>query len=123
MGDDSMSRRVTLVLDDGRSEAVAVAAGESVLAAAERAGLSLPFGCRRGACGTCTARLLDGRCTAESSNSGEEPAVEHARPPAALADDALADGYVLACCARPREDCRLRVGPAVHRELLDDPFR
>lgn len=118
-----MSRTVTLVLDDGRSEVVTVAPGESVLAAAEDAGLSLPFGCRRGACGTCTARLLDGRCAIESSTSGGEPAVEHARRPAGLADEALADGYVLACCARPRADCRLRVGPAVHRELLEDPFR
>ncbi len=36
-------------------------AGESVLAAALRQGVVLPYGCRAGACGTCKAALLSGR--------------------------------------------------------------
>ena len=38
----------------------AVEAGENLLAAALRHGIGLPYGCRNGQCGTCTARLVQG---------------------------------------------------------------
>ena len=34
--------------------------GETVLAAATRADLMIPYGCRNGACGTCKSRILSG---------------------------------------------------------------
>ena len=34
--------------------------GETVLAAAMRADLMIPYGCRNGACGTCKSRILSG---------------------------------------------------------------
>lgn len=40
-----------------------VAPGESVLEAALRQGLNLPYGCRNGSCGSCLARLISGEVT------------------------------------------------------------
>jgi ferredoxin len=76
-----------------------------VLAAAERAHVGLPFGRRTGACATCTGR------------------VEHARPPRALKDRHLDDGYVLLCVAEPRADCRIEVGSDVAGDLVSNPWR
>ena len=38
-----------------------VARDEPILAAAIRAGIGLPYGCRDGACGSCKSRLVEGR--------------------------------------------------------------
>ncbi|WP_435348798.1 2Fe-2S iron-sulfur cluster-binding protein [Haloarchaeobius sp. HRN-SO-5] len=100
---------VDLVWRDGRTESV-TADDETVLEAAERAGLSLPFGCRTGVCGTCTGRLLAG-------------AVVHEREPRALKARHLADGYVLPCVAVATEDCSVEVGTDVQRDLLTNPWR
>ena len=102
--------RVDLAWRDGREETVAVSAGETILAAVDDAGLGLPFGCRTGACATCTARLLAG-------------AVEHRREPRALKDRHLKAGYVLTCIATPTADCRLEVGAAVADDLVSNPWR
>lgn len=101
-----MSRRA----DDARAEEIDVAADETVLEAAERAGVALPFGCRTGACGTCAGRLVDGT-------------VRHRRPPRALKRRHLRAGYVLVCIAEPRTDCDLRVGKDVVAELVSNPWR
>nr|WP_273836952.1 2Fe-2S iron-sulfur cluster-binding protein [Halococcus sp. PRR34] len=78
--------------------------------AAERADVALPFGCRTGACATCTGRVLDGR-------------IEHARPPCALKDHHLAAGYVLLCIAEPRSACHIEVGADIQAELVSNPWR
>lgn len=96
--------------DSDRTAVLDVDEGESVLEAAEAAGVSLPFGCRTGACGTCTARLLEGE-------------VSHRRPPRALKERHLADGYVLPCIATPETDARLEVGAAVQRDLVPNPWK
>jgi len=103
-------RRLTLSWRDGREETVWADPGETVLAAAERAGIGLPFGCRTGACATCTGRVLDGR-------------IEHVRPPRALKPRFLADGYLLLCIAEPASDCRIEVGSDVHADLVSNPWR
>jgi CDP-4-dehydro-6-deoxyglucose reductase len=36
-------------------------AGESILAAAIRAGVGLPYGCKNGACGSCKGKLVSGQ--------------------------------------------------------------
>jgi len=48
-----------LIVDGNRRE-IGMAAGETVLDAALRAGMDLPFACRGGMCSTCRARVLEG---------------------------------------------------------------
>lgn len=102
----------TVVLEwrDGRRRAVPVEEGESILEAAEAVDAGLPFGCRTGACATCTARLREGT-------------VEHVRQPRALEDRHLADGYVLTCVSTPVADCRIAVGADVASELVSNPWK
>lgn len=106
-GDD---RAVTLELADGRAERVTVGPGESVVDAAEAAGIGVPYGCLRGVCATCTAELLDGD-------------VVHTEPVRGLKPAARREGYVLPCIATPRTDCRLRVGHDVQAEVLGTPWK
>ena len=101
---------VALERDGGRTERLSVAADETVLDAAEAAGVGLPYGCLYGACGTCAARVLDG-------------AVRHRRPPRALKDRHRESGYVLLCVATPTTNCRLRVGAEVQAELVENPWK
>ncbi|TCP11798.1 CDP-4-dehydro-6-deoxyglucose reductase [Crenobacter luteus] len=69
----------------------AVAAGETLLEAALRQGIGLPYGCRDGACGACKGKVVSG-------------VVEHgAHQEKALTDSERAAGFALFCCARPAE--------------------
>ncbi|HZX72360.1 MAG TPA: 2Fe-2S iron-sulfur cluster-binding protein [Rhodanobacter sp.] len=72
-----------------------VAPGETVLEAAQRAGVALPYSCRAGVCGSCKATLLAGRC-------------EYPRnPPLALNANEQAHHAVLLCQAVPAGDLLL----------------
>ena len=62
-------------------------AGETLLESARRAGLSPPFSCEAGNCGTCMAKLTEGSATMRVND--------------ALMDDEVEDGYVLTCQAMP----------------------
>ena len=66
-----------------------VAPGETVLEAAQRAGIALPYSCRAGVCGSCKATLLEGRCGYPRN------------PPVALAHVPHAEHAVLLCQAVP----------------------
>jgi ring-1,2-phenylacetyl-CoA epoxidase subunit PaaE len=78
---------VTVVMD-GRRRSFPMARGDaSVLDAAERAGLDLPFSCRSGICATCRARITDGAAVM-THNIALEPWETDA-------------GFVLCCQARP----------------------
>lgn len=83
---------------------------ETVLDAAESSDVSLPFGCRTGACGTCTGRVLAG-------------SIDHRRPPRALKQTHLDAGYALLCIAEPRADSRISVGKDVVAELVENPWK
>jgi len=72
-----------------------VAPGETVLEAAQRAGIALPYSCRAGVCGSCKATLLAGRCTYPRN------------PPAALDAHERAQHAVLLCQAVPASDLLL----------------
>ncbi|EIL87169.1 2Fe-2S iron-sulfur cluster-binding protein [Rhodanobacter sp. 115] len=72
-----------------------VAAGETVLEAAQRAGIALPYSCRAGVCGSCKATLLAGRC------------VYPRNPPTALDAHERAHHAVLLCQAVPASDLLL----------------
>lgn len=75
----------------------AVAPGETVLEAAQRAGVALPYSCRAGVCGSCKATLLKGRCDYPRN------------PPTALNASELAHHAVLLCQAVPASDLLLKV--------------
>ena len=70
--------------------------GESILEAADRQGVSLPYGCRNGACGSCAATLISGSVVYPD---GDDEVVTSEQP----------DGYCLTCQAVPRSDVTLRV--------------
>ena len=71
--------------------------GETVLAAAMRNDLMLPYGCRNGACGTCKGRILAG-----DVDYGPHQA-------STLTDDEKRTGLALFCCARPLTDLVIEV--------------
>lgn len=106
---EETEHRLRLVWPDGGSDAVVAVGGQSILEAAETAGVALPFGCRTGACATCTGRLLEGSVT-------------HRRAPRALKCRHLESGYILTCVAQPESDCRLAVGSDVAAELVSNPW-
>lgn len=76
----------------GSGRRFAVAAGETVLEAAQRAGIALPYSCRAGTCGSCKATLREGRCS-----------YPH-QPPLALDAAERAHHAILLCQAVPCSD-------------------
>ncbi|MCU0950100.1 MAG: CDP-6-deoxy-delta-3,4-glucoseen reductase [Burkholderiaceae bacterium] len=84
-----MAHKIT-VRPSGRE--FTVEGDETVLAAALRAGIGLPYGCKSGTCGTCKARCIDGAWT-----QGPHSAT-------ALSDDDIAQRKLLVCCSRPDSD-------------------
>jgi CDP-4-dehydro-6-deoxyglucose reductase len=70
--------------------------GESVLNAALRQGVMLPYSCKNGTCGSCKGRL----------ESGEVHYPFH--PPLALSREEIGEGCALLCQAEPTEDLVIR---------------
>jgi len=81
---------ITIHLDRKKATVPRVA-GETLLESARRAGMSPPFSCEAGNCGTCMARLSEGSATMRVND--------------ALVDDEVEDGYVLTCQAIPDTPC------------------
>jgi ring-1,2-phenylacetyl-CoA epoxidase subunit PaaE len=79
---------VTVLMDGRRRSFTMKMDEETVLDAAERAGVELPFSCRAGVCSTCRTKVIRGE-------------VEMAQN-YALEDWELEQGYVLACQSRVR---------------------
>jgi CDP-4-dehydro-6-deoxyglucose reductase len=65
---------------------------ETILAAAIRAGVSLPYGCKNGACGSCKGKLLEGTVTHSAHQEKALPVQEEEK------------GLSLFCCATPHSD-------------------
>jgi CDP-4-dehydro-6-deoxyglucose reductase len=65
---------------------------ETILGAAIRAGVGLPYGCKNGACSSCKGKLLEGGVIHGA----------HQDKALSVADEAL--GFALFCCARPTSD-------------------
>lgn len=85
---------------EGQEQPIPVTAGDTVLAAALRAGAPFPFACQGGTCGSCKCELLSGGvaelvCSAAALRPGER-----------------ARGLILACRAQPLTDLRIRLSPA-----------
>lgn len=81
----------------GSDHAFEVNEGESVIDAALRSGLMLPYSCRNGTCGTCRGQVVEG-----------EIAYPDGLPPALEAGEAEA-GDALFCQARPQSDLLIAV--------------
>jgi ring-1,2-phenylacetyl-CoA epoxidase subunit PaaE len=75
---------------DGKRREVPVAEDESILDAALRAGMDLPFACKGGMCSTCRAKLVEGEAQMEVNYS--------------LEPWELKAGFILTCQARPISD-------------------
>lgn len=85
----SKNTRATIILD-GTAQDIDVAPGETVLAAALRAGLDAPYACRAGVCSTCMCKVTDGQAQMITNH--------------ALEDYEVARGMVLSCQALPTSD-------------------
>ncbi len=66
---------------------------KTILAAAQEAGLDLPFSCSAGVCTTCAALITEGQVD-QTDGMGVGP-------------DLQAEGYALLCVALPRSDIKL----------------
>jgi len=82
----SVEGTITILLDRQKASVNRVA-NETLLESARRAGLSPPFSCEAGNCGTCMAKIVDGKATMRVND--------------ALDDDEVAEGYILTCQAVP----------------------
>lgn len=83
--------------------------GETVLDAALRQGLSLPYGCRDGVCGSCRGEVLSGQ-------------IDHGKAPLEVLSTADRQaGFALFCCATAKSD--LRIESREVRSLDDIPVR
>ena len=84
-----MSFQVTLKVS---GKQFTVQKDETLLEAALQQGITLPYGCKNGACGSCKGKVLEGQ-------------VEHSQhSTAALSQTDEAAGGTLFCCAHPKSD-------------------
>jgi ring-1,2-phenylacetyl-CoA epoxidase subunit PaaE len=87
VGASAPPKAMASLIIDGKRREVPVAADESILDAALRAGMDLPFACKGGMCSTCRAKLVEGDAPMEVNYS--------------LEPWELKAGFILTCQARP----------------------
>ena len=85
-GRSDVEGTVTILLDRKKAS-VSRVENETLLESARRAGLSPPFSCEAGNCGTFMARLTEGKATMRVND--------------ALDEDEVAEGYILTCQGVP----------------------
>ena len=81
----------------GSDHSFACAAGDTVLEAAIRSDLMLPYGCRNGACGTCKGKIVAGEVDYGAYQAST------------LTADEQRAGVALLCCAKPKTDLVIAV--------------
>jgi ring-1,2-phenylacetyl-CoA epoxidase subunit PaaE len=91
---DAVTARIEIIRDGVMREVGFTAADESILAAAARTGMDLPFSCKSGVCATCRAKVVHGQVRMDRNF--------------ALEKEDLAAGFVLTCQAHPLTE-RVRV--------------
>jgi ferredoxin len=72
---------------------VACKPGQTILQAARGAGIRIGAACESGLCGTCKVMKLSG--DVEMNHNG------------GILDDEIDEGYILACCSRPKTDVQI----------------
>ncbi|MBW4517110.1 MAG: 2Fe-2S iron-sulfur cluster binding domain-containing protein [Timaviella obliquedivisa GSE-PSE-MK23-08B] len=81
------------ILHQGSTQTLTVPEDQTILSAADAAGLNFPSACNAGVCTTCAAQVLSG--TVEQSEG------------MGLSPDLQAQGYALLCVSYPRSDLRI----------------
>ncbi len=81
---------IEVVLDGTRRSFALTDASDTVLQAALRSGLDLPFSCKGGMCATCRCKVIDGEASMDRNYSLDEWELEA--------------GFVLACQSRPKSE-------------------
>ena len=84
---DAAQARVTVIRDGQQREIDFMAGDPSILDAAARAGLDVPFSCKSGVCSTCRAKLIEGEVRMDRNF--------------ALEKRELAAGFILTCQSHP----------------------
>jgi len=84
--DETAAGTVTITLD-GKTASVPRIPGETLLESARRAGLTPPYSCEAGNCGTCIATVTEGQVTMRKND--------------VLDEDEVAEGFVLTCQGVP----------------------
>ncbi|NEQ23332.1 MAG: 2Fe-2S iron-sulfur cluster binding domain-containing protein [Microcoleus sp. SIO2G3] len=89
-----MSNNYTVEIHhQGQTHTLSVPDDQTVLAAAEAAGLDLPYSCNAGVCTTCAAQLLEGTVD-QSDGMGISPEIRE-------------QGYALLCVSYPRSNLKI----------------
>lgn len=89
-----MSNTYTVEIQhQGKTHTLTVPEDQTVLAAADAAGLDLPSSCNAGVCTTCAGQLLEGTVD-QAEGMGISP-------------DLQEQGFVLLCVAYPRSDLKI----------------
>lgn len=77
----------------GNTHTLTVPEDQTVLSAAQAAGLDLPYSCSAGVCTTCAAQILEGAVD-QTDGMGVSPELQ-------------AQGYALLCVSYPRSDLKI----------------
>jgi CDP-4-dehydro-6-deoxyglucose reductase len=85
----------------------AAAADQTLLQSALDAGITIPYGCRNGACGACKSKLTAG-------------SVENTNPLNVLSAEERTAGFVLTCCTKPLSDVTLEVREVVTQQDIPE---
>ncbi|MGE4407858.1 NADH:ubiquinone reductase (Na(+)-transporting) subunit F [Pseudomonas sp.] len=101
-----MSYQVTI---EPTGEQIEVEEGQTILQAALRQGVWLPFACGHGTCATCKVQVLDGEVDVGAAS------------PFALMDVERDEGKVLACCAMPQSDLTIEADIDVDPDFAGHP--
>ena len=103
-----MSYQVTV---EPTGDVIEVEEGQTILAAALRQGVWLPFACGHGTCGTCKVQVLEGFGDAGNASSF------------ALMDVERDEGKVLACCCLPESDMTIEADIDVDPDFAGHPVQ
>jgi len=93
VSDDASTEASTSIRFTMAGKDVACAPGQTILQAARGAGVRIGAACESGLCGTCRVMKLSGEV--EMNHNG------------GILDDEIDEGYVLACCSRPKSDVQI----------------
>ena len=83
-------KKVTIMLDGSQTDITVDPNQDTILAAAQKAGIDMPFSCAGGMCCTCRCKIVEGSTSMDANFS--------------LADWEIEKGYTLACQARPTSE-------------------